>query len=103
MLTPSHAVSNLLHFVTQWMSRVICVTGRRMKSLHDQLLTGRGPACSVKRQSASATCGVGPADRTGKSVVTNCPGGRRPGAAAPRPLPLNPRVVIEPPYGEISP
>src|SRR5262245_27054553 len=81
------------------MSRVTCVMGRRTKSPHDQLLTGRGPTCSVKRQSSSATCGVGPADRTGKSVVTNCPGGHSPGCtrALSRPLPLNPRVATEPP------
>ena len=33
--TPSQAVSNLLHFVTQWMSRVTAVVGSEMNSRHD--------------------------------------------------------------------
>src|SRR5262249_20101011 len=35
------------------------------------------PSCRAKFQPSSLTCGVGPAERTGKSVVTYCPGGTR--------------------------
>jgi hypothetical protein len=31
----------------------------------------------VKLHSSTGVCGVGPADRTGKSFVTYCPGGTR--------------------------
>src|SRR5215470_11975804 len=47
----------------------------------------------VKSQRSSGVCGVGPADKTGKSLVTYCPGGTRPGGAPSR-RPLKPREKI---------
>src|SRR6476659_6271623 len=50
----------------------------------------------AKLQFSSGACGVGPADSTGKSSVTYCPGGTRDGSMSTRRLPWNPREnVIE--------
>src|SRR5689334_22237085 len=78
------------------MSRVMRVTGRRTKSAQVQLLTGRGPSCNVKFHCSRLTCGVGPADKTGKSAVRYWPGGSRAGSVSVLlPRPLNPRVAID--------
>src|SRR3982751_3408229 len=66
--------------------------GSARNSSHDQL-TGSCPPSIVKVHSASAVCGVGPADSTGKSCVEYCPGGNRP-LSSPRPRPENPRETI---------
>ena len=49
----------------------------------------------VDRRNESVRTGNS-ADSTGKSVVRNCPGGRR-ADSAPVPRPLNPRVATKPP------
>ena len=36
-----------------------------------------GPAFSVNDQSSVRMCGMGPAESTGKSLVSDCPGGSR--------------------------
>src|SRR5216683_167849 len=46
----------------------------------------------TRDHASSAVRGVGPADKTGKSLVRYCPGGTRP-ASAPCLLPRKPRVV----------
>src|SRR5207244_12580400 len=47
----------------------------------------------VNVHSSSGVCGVGPADKTGKSSVRYWPGGNRP-LSSPRPRPRNPRETI---------
>ena len=46
----------------------------------------------VSVHSSSGVCGVGPYERTGKSWVRYCPGGRRPGSTSGR-RPKKPRVI----------
>ena len=70
-------MSSLDHRVTQWMSTVIVSAGSAWNSVQVQL-TGDLPPSMEKVQLASGVCGVGPADRTGKSRVTYWPGGTRP-------------------------
>src|ERR1700757_3743181 len=54
---------------------VVCGSASNWSQLH---LPSREPfSCRAKVQSPSLICGVGPAERTGKSVVTYCPGGSR--------------------------
>src|SRR3954470_1231808 len=55
--------------------------------------TGSAPPSIVSFHSSSAVCGVGPAERTGKSSVTYCPGGKRP-LSSPRPRPRKPRETM---------
>src|SRR5260370_38679971 len=47
----------------------------------------------LKVQFSSLVCGVGPAERTGKSVVTYCPGGKRFFGACCCRLDLKPREI----------
>ena len=68
--TPSQAVSSFDHLVTQWMSRVCSVCGSALNSSQVQFATGFGPTFSVNDQSSVLTCGVGPAESTGKSAVS---------------------------------
>ena len=75
--TPSQAVSNFDHAVTQWMSRVILVCGSALNSAQVHFLTGRGPCLSVNVQSSVRTRGVGPAESTGKPWSRYWPGGMR--------------------------
>src|SRR5690348_14821144 len=91
--TPRQAVSSFDHFVTQWMSTVMVTDGSARNCSHGQD-TGSSTAPSiVKLHSSSGVCGVGPADRTGKSPVTYWPGGTRLGSATGRRLPLKPRLM----------
>src|SRR5690349_21919078 len=71
------------------MSLVSFSVGRARNSSHVQLFGSRPPVME-NDQRASGVCGVGPADRTGKSLVTYCPGGTRSAGAASR-LRWNPR------------
>src|SRR5580704_13506830 len=68
--TPRHTVSSLDQRVTQWMSVLMVSAGRSCIScqLHD--LRVAPPWVIENVQSASGVCGVGPADSTGKSLVT---------------------------------
>src|SRR5208282_3121918 len=60
------------------MSDLIAVWGSAWNSAHVHLPSSNPLRRSPKVHSSSLICGVGPADRTGKSVVTYCPGGTRP-------------------------
>jgi hypothetical protein len=91
--TPSQRVSSLLHLVTQWMSRVTVSVGSRRNSSQVHCLGCSTSPVIEKVQSASGVRGVGPADSTGKSLVTYCPGGRRPAGACSRGRPRNPREI----------
>src|SRR5882724_4684357 len=77
------------------MSLVILVSGRALNSSQFQDLTGRGPSLSVKFQFSVRRRGVGPADSTGKSSVSTCPGGSRALVSGACGRPKNPRVAIE--------
>src|SRR3954447_23145152 len=74
------------------MSHVSVVCGNALNSVHVHCRTGLGPCLSVNTQSSVRTCGVGPADSTGKSVTSDCPGGRRALVSGDRERPLKPRV-----------
>src|SRR5438552_2262286 len=73
--TPSQRVPNFDHFVTQWMSVVIDSRGRAWNSSHVQRADFPSAPRSVKSHFESGVCGVGPAESTGKSRVSYCPGG----------------------------
>ena len=91
--TPCHTVSSFDHLVTQWMSRVTSSAGSARNSSHVQRRGSSTSPAIVKSHRSSGVCGVGPADKTGKSLVTYCPGGRRPAGAFSR-RPRNPREMI---------
>src|SRR5512142_2538333 len=84
--TPSHLVSNFDHLVTQWMSTVGVSCGSACSSYHDHRFEWPLPSLIVKSHVVSDVRGVGPADNTGKSRVSYCPGGSRPGGASGRRL-----------------
>src|SRR5215831_4962133 len=73
--TPRQTVSSFDHLVTQWMSRVISSLGRARNSSQVQPRGSSSSPAIEKSHSPGAVCGVGPADRTGKSAVTYWPGG----------------------------
>src|SRR3954452_8261573 len=77
METPVQVVPSLDHLVTQWMSTVTVSERSAMNSAHGHD-TGWSTAPLIKKlHSSSGVCGVGPADSTGKSRTTCCPGGTR--------------------------
>src|SRR3712207_2729308 len=76
------------------MSRVILVCGRARNSAQVQRITGRGPILRVNDQSASEIRGVGPAERTGKPSVSDCPGGTRSDSSGAGRRPVKPLVSI---------
>src|SRR5450432_1693282 len=75
---PFQRVSNLDHLVTQWMSTEVAVDGRASIASQDQEASVF-PASSWREsdQLEVGILGVGPAESTGKSRVSYCPGGRR--------------------------
>src|SRR2546422_2815448 len=91
--TPSHFVSSLDHFVTQWMSVVTDSCGSASNSSHVQRATGPSIPRSTKSQVTSAVRGVGPAESTGKSRVSYWPGGSRAAVAPGCRRPRNPREM----------
>src|SRR4029077_7149070 len=91
--TPRQTVSSFDHLVTQWMSRVISSLGRARNSSHVQRRGSANSSTIEKSHSSSAVCGVGPAERTGKSAVTYWPGGTRAGSTSVGRRPRNPRAT----------
>src|SRR5690242_11157910 len=79
--TPCQAVSSLDHLVTQWISTVTSWLGRARNSAQLQVFCCP-PRPMEKLQRSRAVCGVGPADKTGKSLVMYWPGGTRPALPA---------------------
>src|SRR5882724_12023395 len=76
------------------MSTVIWVAGKACSSSQDQRRISRPSGATRENdQVASATCGVGPADSTGKSSVVYWPGGTRSARASFGLLPRNPRLT----------
>src|SRR5258705_10896700 len=92
--TPSHGGSRFDHLVTQWMSRIWWVFGSALNSAQFHLATGFGPTLRVKDQSPRLICGVGPADSTGKSAVSDWPGGSLLAMSGACCRPVNPRVTM---------
>src|SRR3712207_4965987 len=76
------------------MSRVISSLGSARNSSHVQRRGSSTSPTIEKSHRSSGVCGVGPADRTGKSRVTNWPGGTRSAEAASR-RPRKPREMID--------
>src|SRR5258708_9454462 len=89
--TPFQAVSSVVHLVTQWMSLVTSSAGSLRKSSQVHFLGSSISPSTTNVHSAKATRGVGPAERTGKSLTTYCPGGTRELLEVSRRLPRNPR------------
>src|SRR4029079_593325 len=65
--------------------------GRARNSSQVQLRGSSHSPRIEKSHSSTAVCGVGPAERTGKSAVTYWPGGRRAGSTSAGRRPRNPR------------
>src|SRR6266404_4033205 len=89
--TPCQTVSSFDHLVTQWMSRVISSLGRARNSSQLQPRGSSNSPLIEKSHSSSEVCGVGPAERTGKSRETYWPGGTRAGSTSAARRPRNPR------------
>src|SRR4029077_1607729 len=92
--TPRQTGSSFDHLVTQWMSRVISSLGRARNSSHVHRHGTFSSPMIEKSHSSSDVCGVGPAERTGKSAVMYWPGGTRAGSASARRRPRNPRETM---------
>src|SRR6476620_9458715 len=73
------------------MSRVISSLGRARNSSQLQPRGSSNSPMIEKSHSSSDVCGVGPAERTGKSRVRYWPGGTRAGSASAARRPRNPR------------
>src|SRR6476659_3646011 len=73
------------------MSRVISSLGKARNSSQVQPRGSANSPMIEKSHSSSDVCGVGPAERTGKSRVTYWPGGRRAGSTSAARRPRNPR------------
>src|SRR5438552_6973745 len=91
--TPFQAVSSFDHLVTQWMSTLNCSEGRALSSSQVQVLGSSISPLTVKVHFARSTRGVGPADRTGKSLTVCWPGGTRELLSESRRRPLKPREM----------
>src|SRR3954454_5870946 len=90
--TPSHDVPSFDHRVTQCRSTVKVSVGKSRNDFQSHLRRTFVPSSITNSQRSSDTCGVGPADKTGKSVVRYCPGGSFTSAALRRPE--KPREMI---------
>src|SRR2546423_237545 len=77
------------------MSRVISSLGRARNSSQVQRRGSSNSPMIEKSHSSSEVCGVGPAERTGKSAVTYWPGGTRAGSTSAARRPRNPRETTD--------
>src|SRR5882762_764199 len=94
-LTPRQRVSSFVHFVTQEMSLMKSCAGSLRNSAHPHETGSFTSPSILKDHDASGVRGVGPAERTGKSLTRCCPGGMRAACAEPAGSlrPTNPRVT----------
>src|SRR5215469_1434804 len=90
--TPSQDVPSFDHRVTQCKSTVKVSVGKWRNDFQSHRLNTSVPSSIVNSHWSSGTWGVGPADKTGKSVVRYCPGGNFTSAARRRPE--KPREMI---------
>src|SRR5258708_20928613 len=88
--TPFQRVSSLVHWVTQWVSLVTSSAGSLRNSSQVHFLGSSISPSTTNVHSGKATRGVGPAERTGKSFTTYCPGGTRELLAVSLRLPRDP-------------
>src|SRR5258708_14617515 len=100
--TPFQTVSSLVHLVTQWMSFVISSVGSLRNSSQVHFLGWSISPSTANVHSVNATRGVGPADRTGKSFTTYCPGGTRELLAVSLRLPRKPREMKDMEWSPLS-
>src|SRR5579872_363322 len=82
MDTACQWVSSLDQRVTQWMSVVTFSCGSARISSQVQDFNAPPPWVIENVHFSVGVCGVGPADSTGKSLVTYWPGGTRPSSPA---------------------
>src|SRR5262249_47802193 len=73
--TPSQDVPSFDHRVTQCRSTVKVSVGKSRNDFQSHRRRTFVPSPIINSQRSSGMCGVGPADKTGKSVVRYCPGG----------------------------
>src|SRR5438046_10726623 len=73
--TPSQCVPSFDHRVTQCRSTVMFSVGGSRSEFQFHRRKTFDPSSIVNSHLSSAICGVGPAERTGQSVVRYCPGG----------------------------
>lgn len=90
--TPSQVVPNLDQRVTQCRSTVTVSVGNSRKDFQSHRCKTLLPSSIANFQRSSEMRGVGPADKTGKSVVRYWPGGNFASADVRRPE--NPRETI---------
>src|SRR6266852_914223 len=90
--TPSQWVPSFDHRVTQCKSTVKVSADRSRNDLQFHRRKTSFPSVIVNSHFSSGTCGVGPADKTGKSVVRCCPGGSFTSPALRRPE--KPREIV---------
>src|SRR6266436_2992864 len=90
--TPSQDVPSFDHRVTQCRSTVKLSVGKSRNDFQSHRCKTSVPSSIVNSQRSRGICGVGPADKTGKSVVRYCPGGSFTSAALR--LPEKPREII---------
>jgi hypothetical protein len=90
--TSSQNVPSFDHRVTQCRSTTKVSVGKSRNAFQSHLRRTFVPSSITNSQRSSDTCGVGPADKTGKSVVRYCPAGSFTSAALRRPE--KPREMI---------
>src|ERR1044072_5905063 len=90
--TPSQDVPRFDHRVTQCRSTVKVSVGKSRNDFQSHRRRTFVPSSITNSHWSSGMCGVGPADKTGKSVVRYCPGGSFTSAALRRPE--KPREMI---------
>src|SRR6201997_1623180 len=83
--TPSQDVPSFDHRVTQCRSTVKVSVGKSRNDFQSHRRRTFVPSSITNSHWSSGMCGVGPADKTGKSVVRYCPGGSFTSAALRRP------------------
>src|ERR1700740_1042819 len=90
--TPSQDVPSFDHRVTQCKSTVTVSLGRLRNDFQSHRCKTFLPSSITNSHFSSGICGVGPADKIGKSVVRYCPGGSLTSVGVRRPE--NPREMI---------
>src|SRR5580658_8221819 len=73
--TPSQDVPSFDHRVTQCKSTVMFSLGKSRNDFQSHRRKIFLPSSITKSHFSNGICAVGPADKTGKSVVRYCPGG----------------------------
>src|ERR1700757_3058346 len=93
---PSQDVPSFDHRVTQCKSTVMFSLGRSRNAFQSHRRKTFLPSSITNSHLSSEMCGVGPADKTGKSAVRYCPGGSFTSVGVRRPE--NPREIIAIPF-----